>query len=67
MKIEAADLYKIRQSSNIMFTFIYLHYLATYGCEMLRLQHFLDTRLTDGGEVVIFKLRPPFTRRQEDY
>jgi hypothetical protein len=23
-----------------------------YGCEMSRLPHFLDSRLTDGGEIV---------------
>jgi hypothetical protein len=32
-----------------------------YGCETSRPQHFLDTRLTDGGEVVSLTRRPPFT------
>jgi hypothetical protein len=31
---------------------------------MLRLPHFLDNRLTDGGEVVNLKCRPPFTPRK---
>jgi hypothetical protein len=30
------------------------------GCEMLRLPHFLDNRLTNGGTVVILTRRPPF-------
>jgi hypothetical protein len=30
-------------------------------CETSRLRHFLDNRLTDGGEVVSLKRRPPFT------
>jgi hypothetical protein len=34
------------------------------GCEMSRLPLFLDTRLTDGGEVVSPKLRPLFTSRK---
>jgi hypothetical protein len=33
------------------------------GCEMLRLPHFLDNRLIDGGEVVSLMHRPPFTSR----
>jgi hypothetical protein len=32
-----------------------------YGCEMLRLPHFLNSRLKDGGEVVSLTRRPPFT------
>jgi hypothetical protein len=32
-----------------------------YFCETLRLPHFLDSRLTDGGEVVSLTRRPPFT------
>jgi hypothetical protein len=34
-----------------------------YGCEMLRLPHFLDNRLTDDGEVVSLTRRPTFTTR----
>jgi hypothetical protein len=34
------------------------------GCETSRLPHFLDNRLTDGGEVVSLKHRPPFTPRK---
>jgi hypothetical protein len=29
------------------------------GCETSRLSHFLDNRLTDGGEVVSVTRRPP--------
>jgi hypothetical protein len=32
--------------------------------EMSRLPHFLDNRLTDGGEVVSLTRRPPFTLRK---
>jgi hypothetical protein len=35
-----------------------------YGCEMPRLLHFLDNRLTDGGEVVSLRRRPPFTLQE---
>jgi hypothetical protein len=31
------------------------------SCETSRLPHFLDNRLTDGGEVVSLTRRPPFT------
>jgi hypothetical protein len=34
------------------------------GCETSRLPHFLDSRLTDGGEVVSLTRRPPFTARK---
>jgi hypothetical protein len=34
------------------------------GCEMSKLPHFLDNRLTDGGEVVSLMLRPNFTPRK---
>jgi hypothetical protein len=36
------------------------------GCETSRLPHFLDSQLTDGGETVSIKRRPPFTPL-EDY
>jgi hypothetical protein len=32
-----------------------------YGFGKSRLPYFLDNRLTDGGEVVSLKRRPPFT------
>jgi hypothetical protein len=32
-----------------------------YGCEMLRLAHYLDNQLIDGGEVVSLKYRPRST------
>jgi hypothetical protein len=35
-----------------------------WGCERLRLAHFLDNPHTDGGEVVSIMRRPPFTRRK---
>jgi hypothetical protein len=34
-----------------------------YGCETLRLPHFLDNRPTDGGKVVSLMRRPLFTPR----
>jgi hypothetical protein len=34
------------------------------GCETSRLPHFLDNRLTNGGEVVSLTLRPPFTLKK---
>jgi hypothetical protein len=34
------------------------------GCETSMLPHFLDIRLTDGGEVVSLTRRPPFTPRK---
>jgi hypothetical protein len=33
-------------------------------CETLRLPRFLDSRLTDDGEVVSFTHRPPFTPKK---
>jgi hypothetical protein len=35
-----------------------------YGCETSRLSHFLDNRLTVGGEVVNLTRRPVFTPRK---
>jgi hypothetical protein len=35
-----------------------------YSCETLRLPHFEGNRLTDGGEVVSLKHRPPFAPRR---
>jgi hypothetical protein len=32
-----------------------------YDCETSRHPHFIDNRLTDGGEVVSLTRRPPFT------
>jgi hypothetical protein len=34
------------------------------GCETSKLPHFLDNRLTDGGEVVSITRRPFFTPRK---
>jgi hypothetical protein len=34
------------------------------GCETSRLPHFLDNRLTDGGEAVSLTRRPPVTSRK---
>jgi hypothetical protein len=34
------------------------------GCETSRLSHFLDNRLTDGGEVVSLTCQTPFTPRK---
>jgi hypothetical protein len=38
-----------------------------YGCETSRLTHFLDNRLTDGGEVVSLTHRPRGFYSQEDF
>jgi hypothetical protein len=35
------------------------------GRETSRLPHFLDNRLTDGGEVVSFTRPPPFTPQED--
>jgi hypothetical protein len=35
-----------------------------WGCETSKLRHFVDNRLTDGGEVVSHTRRPPFTPRK---
>jgi hypothetical protein len=37
-----------------------------YGCEMSRLPHFLDSRLTDGGEISLTR-RPPFTPQEDSW
>jgi hypothetical protein len=34
------------------------------GCETSGFTHFLENRLTDGGEVVSITRRPPFTPRK---
>jgi hypothetical protein len=34
-----------------------------WGCETTRLPHFLDNRLTDGGDAFSLKHRPPSTPR----
>jgi hypothetical protein len=34
---------------------------------MSNLQHFLDNRLTDGGEVVSLTRRPPFTPQEDSW
>jgi hypothetical protein len=34
------------------------------GCELLKILHCLDSRLTDGGEVVILARRPRFTPQE---
>jgi hypothetical protein len=36
-------------------------------CETSRLPHFLDNRLTDGGEIVCLTLRPPFTSQEDSW
>jgi hypothetical protein len=35
------------------------------GCETSRLPHFIDNRLTDGGEIVSLTRRPPFTPQKD--
>jgi hypothetical protein len=40
---------------------------GTLGCETSRLPHFLDNRLTDGGEVVSLTRRPPFTSQEDSW
>jgi hypothetical protein len=37
------------------------------GCEMLRVPHYLDNRITDGGEVVSLTRRPPFTPQDDSW
>jgi hypothetical protein len=38
-----------------------------YGCETSRLPHFLDSRLTGGGEFVSLTRRPPFTLQEDSW
>jgi hypothetical protein len=38
-----------------------------YGCETSRLPHFLNNRLTDGGEVVSLTRRPLFTPQEDSW
>jgi hypothetical protein len=38
-----------------------------YGCETSRPPHFVDNRLTDGGEVVSLTRRPPFTAQGDSW
>jgi hypothetical protein len=52
--------WKWRQKKNICVTGL----RGPQGCERSRLPHFLDNRLTDGGEVVILTCRPPFTPKK---
>jgi hypothetical protein len=35
-----------------------------WGCETLRIPHFVDNRLTDAGEIVSLTRQPPFTPRK---
>jgi hypothetical protein len=37
------------------------------GCETLRLPHYLDSQLTDGGEVVNLTHLPPFTPQKDSW
>jgi hypothetical protein len=39
---------------------------SPYSCEMLRVPHFLDNRLTDGGKVSLMR-RPPFTTQENSW
>jgi hypothetical protein len=38
-----------------------------FGCETSSLPHFLDNRVTDGGEVVSLMRRPPFTPQEDSW
>jgi hypothetical protein len=40
---------------------------GSLGFVTLRLPHFLDNRLTDGGEVVSLTLRLPFTPQEDSW
>jgi hypothetical protein len=37
------------------------------GCEMLRVPHFLDNQLTNGGKVVSLTRRLPFTSQADSW
>jgi hypothetical protein len=37
-----------------------------YGCETSRLPHFLDNRLTDGGEISLMRW-PPFAPQDDSW
>jgi hypothetical protein len=36
-------------------------------CETLRVPHYLDNQLKDGGEAVSLTLRPPFTPQEDSW
>jgi hypothetical protein len=38
-----------------------------WGCEALRVPHYLDNRLTDGGKVGSIMCRPPFTPQEDSW
>jgi hypothetical protein len=38
-----------------------------FGCETSRFPHFLDNRLTDGGEVVSLTRWPPFIFQEDSW
>jgi hypothetical protein len=40
---------------------------GAYACETSRLPHFLDSQLTDGGEVVSLTRQPLFTRQEDSW
>jgi hypothetical protein len=40
---------------------------SPYGCETSGLPHFLDNRLTNGGEVVSLTPRSPFTPQEDPW
>jgi hypothetical protein len=40
---------------------------GAWSCEKSRLPHFLDNRLTDGGEVVSLRRRPPFAPQEDSW
>jgi hypothetical protein len=41
--------------------------MKVHGVETSRLPHFLDNRLTDGGEAVSPTLRPPFIPKEDSW